>query len=216
MDLPRRIPIFPLPNVVLFPGVPLPLHIFEPRYREMVRDVRGAAAIIGITLLKGEWQSDYYGRPPIFATGCAGRMVSVDELSDGRFNILLHGIREFSITGEVTTRAYREAEIRWRPAVVGATVGAERRQRITALLERFLAMEPDTPARRLLQDPSLSDELLVNFFCYALRLSPLEKQGLLEATSLLARARQLCEVLEFHLAESCFSIRTHDGSDRCH
>ena len=64
MDLPTLVPLFPLPNAVLFPGVPLPLHIFEPRYREMVRDAeRSEERLIGMVLLRGEWRKDYYGTP---------------------------------------------------------------------------------------------------------------------------------------------------------
>jgi Lon protease-like protein len=216
MDLPRLIPIFPLPNVVLFPGVPLPLHIFEPRYREMTRDARMSDQVIGMTLLRGDWQKDYHGTPPIFSTGCAGRMVSAEELPDGRFNILLHGIREFSIVREAGDRMYRQAEIVWRPSVLGATIGSDRRRYLLALLDRFLVSQPETPARKLLQDPSLSDELLVNFFCYALELAPLEKQGLLEMTSLDTRAGALREVLEFRLEELRLAGRAPLGNDRCH
>ncbi|HUI25665.1 MAG TPA: LON peptidase substrate-binding domain-containing protein, partial [Candidatus Kryptonia bacterium] len=146
MDLPLRIPLFPLPNVVLFPGVPLPLHVFEPRYREMVRDARAGESVIGMVLLKGEWQKDYYGRPSIFDVGCAGRLVSVEPLSDGRSNILLHGIREFQIAREVGDHSYREAEVSWRPTDVSRSLGADRRLRVKGLLERFLSQDKDSPA----------------------------------------------------------------------
>ena len=63
------IPIFPLPNVVLFPNVFLPLHIFEPRYREMVGDALAGDRMIGMTLLKPGWEHEYEGRPPVYATG---------------------------------------------------------------------------------------------------------------------------------------------------
>jgi len=216
MVLPSRVPLFPLPNVVLFPGVPLPLHVFEARYREMVRDAQVGESLIGMVLLKGEWRKDYYGRPQIFEVGCAGRLVSVETLPDGRSNILLHGAREFAIVREVGDRSYREAEVAWRPTVAGATVGADQRRRVGALIERFLAHGAESPARKLLHDPSLSDELLTNFFCYALELSPLEKQGLLEAPSLLARAQQLCDVLEFRLEELRLAGKPPSGGDRWH
>ena len=115
--LPEAIPLFPLPNAVLFPGVPLPLHIFEPRYREMVREVeRSEHKLVGMVLLRGDWRKDYYGRPDVYAVGCAGRLVSVEPLPDGRFNILLQGVREFALLGEGGDRAYREGEVAWRPA----------------------------------------------------------------------------------------------------
>jgi Lon protease-like protein len=216
MHLPRQIPLFPLPNAVLFPGVPLPLHIFEPRYREMVRDAQEGDAIIGMTLLRGGWQKEYYGAPAIFATGCAGKLVSVEALPDGRFNILLHGLREFSIVREREGHAYREAEVRWRSAGAATPIGSEQRRCITGLLERFMRDDLATPAHKLLHDPSLSDELLVNFFCYALDLTPLEKQGLLEALTLTERAQRLRDVLEFHLDEIRLAGKSPAGSDRWH
>src|SRR5258706_5673165 len=114
MDLPAIIPLFPLPNVVLFPGVPLPLHIFETRYREMIADIKDGDGIVGMALLRGDWRENYHDTPEVFRVGCAGRIVSVEELPDGRYNILLHGLREFEITREMRTRAYRLGEVRWR------------------------------------------------------------------------------------------------------
>ena len=73
-ELPDIIPVFPLPNVVLFPRVQLPLHIFEPRYRAMVRDVMEAdPPLIGMALLRGDWQEQYEGNPQVFPVGCVGR-----------------------------------------------------------------------------------------------------------------------------------------------
>ena len=199
MDLPRHIPLFPLPNAVLFPGVPLPLHIFEPRYREMVRDVeRGEGKLIGMVLLRGEWRQDYYGRPEIYPIGCAGRMVSVEPLADGRYNILLQGLREFAVVGEGTAHAYRTGEVEWR-AADPAGVPSELRTRIHALAHRYLEEREPTLVARLLSDASLSDELLINFLCYALDFSPMEKQALLEAPALADRGRRLCDVVQFAL-----------------
>src|SRR6185369_2568253 len=107
VSLPDVIPLFPLPNVVFFPGMPLPLHVFEPRYRAMVRDAARGARLIGMALLRGEWEQDYYGRAPIFATGTVGEMVRVEELPDGRFNIVLRGLREYTIVRELERAEYR-------------------------------------------------------------------------------------------------------------
>jgi len=203
MNLPSVIPLFPLPNVVLFPGVPLPLHVFEPRYRDMVRDTKDGHSIIGMTLLRGRWQDDYYGRPQIFSMGCAGRIVSAETLPDGKFNILLHGTREFVIEREIEGKSYREAEVRWCPASPPDTgISDELRHRVTERLRECISLHLEDSTRKLLDDPTLGDQLLVNFFCYALDLSPLEKQGLLEATSLVTRAQRLSEVLEFYLHEA--------------
>lgn len=199
MELPRHIPLFPLPNAVLFPGVPLPLHIFEPRYREMVRDVeRSEDKMIGMVLLRGEWRKEYYGRPEIYPVGCAGRMVSVEPLPDGRYNILLQGVREFALVGEVEGRSYRRGEIAWR-AADAAGVPSALRTRLHALVQRYLEERELTLVSRLLSDPSLSDELLINFLCYALDFSPMEKQALLEAPGLGDRGRRLCDVVQFAL-----------------
>jgi Lon protease-like protein len=208
MDLPALIPIFPLPNVVLFPGVPLPLHIFEPRYREMIADVKDSDGIIGMALLRGDWREQYYSSPDVFAVGCAGRIVSVEELPDGRYNILLHGIREFEIQRETRTRSYRLAEVRWRPLPpVDFCLPPPLRTELMRRLHSYVEAHFEDKVRRLLDDPTLGDQLLVNFFCYALDLEPLEKQGLLEALGLGTRAERLREVLEFqlHLARSRLS-----------
>jgi uncharacterized protein len=95
------IPIFPLPTVVLFPNVFLPLHIFEPRYRQMVADALSGDRVIGMTLLKEAATVDD-GRPPVYAVGCSGVITHVERLADGRFNIILRGVEKFEIVGEDT------------------------------------------------------------------------------------------------------------------
>jgi len=213
MDLPSTIPIFPLPNVVLFPAVPLPLHIFEQRYRQMVRDAAASHEIIGMTLLRGDWQKDYEGNPEIFDVGCAGKLVNVESLPDGRSNILLHGTREFTMRRQIFDKPYRQAEVTWRTGGQGSI--GEQRSRLVELLGRFVKAEPGSKGYRLLQDQTLTDELLVNFFSYALEIDPLEKQGLLQADTLRARAQRLIEIIEFHLEESRLTLG-RSGSDRCH
>jgi uncharacterized protein len=199
MELPKTVPLFPLPNAVLFPGVPLPLHIFEPRYREMVRDAeRSEDKLIGMVLLRGEWRKEYYGSPQIYPVGCAGRMVSVDPLPDGRYNILLHGVREFTIVSERRAHSYREGEITWRDAPESG-LPPDMRTRVHALMHRFLEEREPKLVSRLLNDPSLSDELLINFLCYALDFSPMEKQALLQAPGLVERGARLCDVVQFAL-----------------
>ena len=198
MELPIVVPLFPLPNAVLFPGVPLPLHIFEPRYRDMVRDAeRSEERLIGMVLLRGNWRKEYYGSPEIYPVGCAGRMVNVEALPDGRYNILLHGVREFAIVSERRDRPFREAVVQWRPAPQSG-LPPELRTRMHALMHRFLE-DREPKLVRLLNDGSLSDELLTNFLCYALEFSPVEKQGLLEAADLGERAARLCDVVQFAL-----------------
>ncbi len=108
-----HIPIFPLPDVVLFPHTLLPLHIFEPRYRHMVRDCLAGDKRMAMALLRPGWESDYYGRPPIYPIAGAGEIIRHEELPDGRFNILLRGTMRIGITAELPTdKPYRVARAR--------------------------------------------------------------------------------------------------------
>jgi Lon protease-like protein len=204
-SLPSTIPLFPLPNAVLFPGVPLPLHIFEPRYREMVRDAeRSPDRLIGMVLLRGDWRKDYYGSPDVFPLGCAGRMVNVDPLADGRYNIVLHGVREFEIQSENRDRSYRRAEVVWRPAASEALQPSLREQ-IQGAVREYLRDRSSNLPGKLLADPSVPDDLLVNFLCYALDIPPLEKQALLDAPGPSARGSRLYEAIQFALKAGGFS-----------
>ena len=96
-----RLPIFPLPDVVLFPHTVLPLHIFEPRYRQMVQECLAGDKRLAMALLKPGWEKDYYGRPPIYPIAGAGEIVQHEELPDGRFNILVRGTLRIGITTEL-------------------------------------------------------------------------------------------------------------------
>jgi Lon protease-like protein len=196
---PAIIPIFPLPNVVLFPQIMLPLHIFEPRYRQMVHEAQGKTpALIGMALLRGNWHEHYEGNPEIFPVGCVGEMVRVDSLPDGRFNILLQGVREYRIAEEVTTKRYREARVDWQPNNKESLL-TEQRQDLRRLLEQYL--RNNEKVQQFLADPALADDFLVNFFAFHLDFMPIEKQGLLEALTLRERAERLRDMLDFKLSE---------------
>ena len=203
MDWPTRIALFPLPNVLLFPGLPLPLHVFEPRYQELVNDVDKGDHLVGIVLLKGEWRQEYYGNPGVYEIGCAGRLINVEELEDGRSNILLQGVREFRILSHIMEKPYREAEVEWRPVASESLEHGERGE-LATLLERFLDDEISEAAARILREPSVSDAAFVNSLCYILDLAPLEKQALLQEVCIADRARRLREIVEFHLEEQRF------------
>lgn len=207
MSLPAVIPLFPLPNAVLFPGVPLPLHVFEPRYRDMVRDAAERQdRMIGMVLLRGDWRERYLDRPEIFTVGCAGRMVRCDLLEDGRYNILLQGAREFSIRAEVGATSYRQAEVTWREPPADGLDGGER-GRIRGLAGRYLESRDPGFAERLLSEAAggeMSDEMLVNVLSFSLDFPPLEKQALLEAAAVRDRTARLGEMLEFGLGGGGF------------
>ena len=105
--VPFALPIFPLPTVVLFPNVFLPLHIFEPRYRQMVAEALAGDRILGMVLLRPGYEDVYDGAPPIYATGCSGLITHVDTLEGGNYNLVLRGLEKFTIQREELPAAGR-------------------------------------------------------------------------------------------------------------
>ncbi|GJM16719.1 MAG: ATP-dependent protease [Thermodesulfobacteriota bacterium] len=105
------IPLFPLSSVVFFPNTLLPLHIFETRYREMVHKALSTEKIIGMALLKPGWESDYYRNPEVYDVIGMGRIVSSEELNDGKINIVLYGLKRAKIIEVVSEQPYRQARV---------------------------------------------------------------------------------------------------------
>jgi Lon protease-like protein len=193
--LPPTIPIFPLPNVVLFPNVFLPLHIFEPRYREMVADALNGDRIVGMVLLRPGWEGEYEGRPAVYPIGCAGVITRAERLQDGRYNIMLQGMEKFRITTEDGHRLYRVAHV---DSIVESPKEADRDAMRTARrrLEALLVPQPTGRGMEQKVPPSMPDEDLVNALAQYLELEPVEKQALLERDSLLERCLSLIDLLE--------------------
>ena len=96
-----RLPIFPLPDVVLFPHALMPLHVFEPRYRAMTRDVLAGDHMLSVVRLRPGFEKDYDGRPPVFEIAGMGEVVQSQALPDGRFNLLVRGISRVRIEREL-------------------------------------------------------------------------------------------------------------------
>jgi len=191
------LPLFPLPNVVLFPNVFLPLHIFEPRYREMVADALKQDRMIGMVLLRPGWERDYQGRPPIYPIGCSGVMTHVERLQDGRYNLVLRGLERFRIVEEDHDRSYRRAIVE--PLHERAlsrderdAIRSHRTKLETMLAPAIIGGDAKIPA-------AMSDEDLVNALAQYLDLEPLEKQALLEQPCLRTRAESLIELLEMKI-----------------
>jgi len=197
-ELPRVIPLFPLPNLVLFPGVAVPLHIFEPRYREMIADVSASHGIIGMMLLKGDWEREYYANPDTFAIGCAGKISQLVKLADGRYNLMLEGMSEFRILREDRELSYRRAEIEWCPIDPPLDLDAEAMEGLRQLLFEYLGDNAGA-AWKSLVERGLRGSDLVNFLCFHLDIPAIEKQTLLEARG--ARLDCLFDVLTFKLEE---------------
>jgi Lon protease-like protein len=188
-----RIAIFPLPGAILFPRSQLPLHIFEPRYREMVRDVMAGPGRIGMIQPKSGDEEQLH------SVGCIGELVGIEELEDGRFNIVLHGATRFRLLDEVELgTAYRHAE-------VDAQAFDDTDPPPLALAERA---EVEREARRLGDALGLSvdwqavtrldDEMLVNAIGQVAPFDVGAKQVLLEAATLSERADLLVQLMQFH------------------
>jgi uncharacterized protein len=201
------LPLFPLPNVVLFPNVFLPLHIFEPRYREMVADALATDRMIGMVLLRPGWNRagrEKDAQPPVYPIGCSGVITHVERIVDGRYNIVLRGVERFRIEREDHQRAYRRAVVE---RLVDTPLGPRDRSSIQAYrtkLESLVVSGGEGhDAGASAGDPrmpvSMSDEDLVHALAQYLDLEPLEKQALLERDCLRSRAESLVELLEMKI-----------------
>jgi uncharacterized protein len=209
-ESPSIIPLFALPNLVLFPGIKVPLHIFEPRYREMVADVSASHGIVGMMMLKGGWERDYYVYPDIFEIGCAGRIDELVKLPDGRINLILEGLSEFRVMREIRNRSYREAEVAWCPSErseMELDLGAM--AMLKELLFSFLGEVAGRVWESVVEERGLRDADLINFLCFHLDVTPIEKQTLLEARD--TRAGVLLDVLTFKVEEGKLGPRGSGG-----
>jgi Lon protease-like protein len=201
--MPAVIPLFPLPNVVLFPQMPMPLHVFEPRYRKMVGDALETHRTIGMTLLQPGWEPDYQGRPPVYPIGCAGTIEQSEPLENGRYNILLRGTSRFRIVSEHDGEPYRLARVEALDDVTGDEASLEDlRRKVLAAIGRG----SDGPASLVLQ-AELPDDVFVNALCQTLNLAPVERQSLLHCDTIAGRYGRLLEILEFLYLEQTLGNR---------
>ena len=202
VSIPKVIPLFPLPNLVFFPRTYVPLHIFEPRYREMVQAAAASHRMVGMVLLKEGWEADYEGTPAIFAMGCVGRMMNVQRLSDGRSNILLQGLRRFEIQHEVGAESYRQGRIVLKDLFQpDAALPTEIRREIVKVVAGFIRNREDGVTLSAMLKQPIHDDVLVQNLSFALDFTPLEKQFLLESDSLIQQGRRLLDLLHFKLHE---------------
>jgi len=190
---PARIPLFPLAGAILFPRAQLPLHIFEPRYRDMVRDALAGPGRIGMIQPSGDGEP-----PPLYQTGCIGEIVGAEELDDGRFNIVLQGSARFRLIAErdlgtdyrqadVDLSAYDDSE----PEPLGLAQRAE----VEREARRFgdaLGLAVDWGAVG-----QLDDEMLVNAIAQVAPFDAGAKQALLEEATLAGRADLVVQLMQF-------------------
>jgi Lon protease-like protein len=195
--LPPAIPLFPLPNTVLFPNVFLPLHIFEPRYRAMVADALDGDRLIGMVLLKPGYDLEYEGRPAVYPVGCAGVITHTEQLPDGCYNIVLRGLEKFRVTGEDAGKAYRIGLVEHLPDLIDDVAREElHRQRLR--LEAVLAAALERAGSEPRFPPAIPDDDLVNGLSQYMRLAPIERQALLERDGVLDRCRSLIDLIQMN------------------
>ena len=207
-QLPSVLPIFPLPGVLLLPRGLLPLNIFEPRYLAMTGDAMNGERLIGMVQPTDPEAPE---PPPVFATGCAGKITSFTETPDGRFLITLTGVARFSIQNELPPlRGYRRVTPDWSPFrddLVEETEPVLDRVRLERALRVYFkqhGLEADWDAIR-----QTSDERLVTSLAMICPFAPPEKQALLEARTLAERSATLLALIEMAALEGDSPGATH-------
>ena len=186
------IAIFPLPNVIFFPKTLLPLHIFEPRYRQMVQDTIATKQLIGMFLLEDGWQENYYGNPSIHPIGCAGEMIHVETLPDNKFDIVLRGLYRVRPIEVVQEFPYRKARVEVLPEIL--TEEPAKVQRMSEnLVSGFKKIDPDGWNLLESQEPDFSE--VVNHIAHHLPMELETRFELLKIDDLYLRAESVYELL---------------------
>jgi hypothetical protein len=196
----RRISIFPLPGAILLPGMQLPLHIFEPRYRALVGDALARDRMIGMIQPKSGG-----GNPPLFEIGCLGRIGDVEALEDGRYNIVLEGLQRFKLVRELeVATAFRQIEAElWEEDEVGEILSLGERAALEAESRRFADAQGYAVDWNAVGQ--LDDFSLVNVIAQIAPFDAAAKQALLEARGLAVRSELIIQLMQF--------FGRHDGSE---
>lgn len=202
----RRLPLFPLASVVLFPDSVVPLHVFEPRYRQLTSDVLAGDRLIGMIAVRPGHEHEMAGDPALYSIGCAGFVTDHRKLADGRFHILLRGTSRFRILEEPprpAERLYRVAEVNELEDEIGDPEQVEElRTRVIEQLAEVARRSFGEAASSF--DPSRLGGLELRRFvggvCQAVGLPTPEKQSLLESGDLAERLLRLQSALAFHLS----------------
>jgi Lon protease-like protein len=197
--------LFPLPNLVMFPSVVQPLHIFEARYRAMMMDALDDDRLLAMALLRPGWEDEYEERPAIHPVACLGRIFNEERLSDGRWNLLLHGLHRVRIDEELPpSRPYRQARVTLLEDIPGDGDEQQLRNALRQSVPRFLDEQGGaaSEARRLL-DSDLSLGTLCDVFSYALPIEQALKQQLLQELDITRRTVQLLDMVhQFNPSDS--------------
>jgi Lon protease-like protein len=194
--------LFPLPNLVLFPFVMQGLHIFEPRYRQMTADALQEDRLLTMALLRPGWESKTKGLPQLYPVGCVGRIISHQQLDDGRYNLQLRGLSRVQIVTEIPTeKPYRTARVQILEDIPVELPATEKklRQRLTKLVPPWCpTQEPAAGIFRKLLESNLLLGMVCDILGYALPLALETKQDLLATLNVERRVRKLIAYLETH------------------
>jgi Lon protease-like protein len=189
------LPLFPLPDLVFFPETRVPLHVFEPRYRQMIADVVTRDQRFGIVLLRPGFEAGYFGAPPVYTCGTVGRIEQIATLPDGRYNILVFGEMRFRIIGETSQEPYRTARVVSQPQVSGDPNAAyAQREWLTELSRQYLRYFPERESVPEIESAAL--EALTNALIMSLDVDAAHKQRLLEIDNIVTRAEEVATELE--------------------
>jgi len=191
--------VVPISSVVFFPGSLLPLHIFEMRYREMLRDTLNGERIIAMVLLKPGWENNYYEKPDIFNIGCIGRIVSTDYLDDGRANIALYGLKRIQLHENNCDLPYRVATAEIKENIISNGKGNYRLQleQVIAKWNNLIGMEHKD--HRVDIDTKMPLEILTDSLATRIVSNIFERQNLLEELNVSSRAEYLIDYLQTRL-----------------
>jgi len=192
--------LFPLPNLVLFPHVMQPLHVFEPRYRDLLREALAGDRLITMAILEPGWEKDYEGRPAVFPMGCLGKVAAHHHLKDGGSNLLLYGLCRARLVEEMPpTKTFREARAQLCEDSCTAEDAAARPALQQRLRETFLRILPRMPQAQEQWDHVLGSDIslgaLTDIIGYVLDIGAVEKRRLLAEVNVRRRAEQLLEHL---------------------
>ena len=203
VQVPNVIPIFPLPKVVLLPGEVLPLHIFEPRYRDLVRDALASDKVMGIVEVLPGHEDELPGAPPVRDIGSVGLIASHEELPDGRFLLWLLGLERFRIAEELESgTSYRTVRVEYQPTPESPkrlTEILQLRQELRTMLPDLVDLDDQGKGQFQHHMSEVSDSQLIALACQILEMPSERKQQVLEADSLSARFLMLYEDLYRHL-----------------
>ncbi len=192
--------LFPLPNLVLFPHVMQPLHIFEARYRDLLEDALDSDRLLAMAILTPGWEDDYEGRPPLYPIACLGRVTTHHRLEDGAYNVLLLGLQRVRLVRELEPiNSFREAEIEFCEDYSPPEQINLRNVPKHKLREAFLKVLPMLPEAREQLDQLMQSDMalavLTDVISYMLDIDLRDKEMLLAEMDVHRRAQLLLEHL---------------------